>query len=56
MNSNLMKDCLVTPAYAPETNALRNNISFKSRDIHLKELPLGQRTYETPILGSNIEI
>lgn len=49
-----MKNCLVTPSHTEETNAHRKNIAFKANEIHLKDLPLGQRTYETPQLASNV--
>lgn len=52
-NSNNMKECMVTPQYVPQTTT---DISFKQHVVNLKDLPLGSRTYETPMLPSNVAL
>ena len=52
MNSNKMKECLVSPAVAELAPA--NPIS--SKEIQIMNLPVGSRTYETPVLPANVKI
>lgn len=52
MNSNKMKECLVSPAVAELAPA--NPIS--SKEIQIMNLPLGSRTYETPVLPANVKM
>ena len=40
MQSKQMKDCLAFQGYKDENAQDRNKISFKSREITIKELPL----------------
>ena len=54
MNSNFMKDCLVTNNFVPETNSQRHEVPFAAHNTQIKDLPLNSRTYETPTLPSNV--
>ena len=45
MQSNGMKECLVTPAFKIETSAQRSDICFKGHQMSLKDLPLNSKTY-----------
>ena len=54
MNSNIMKECLVTTNFIPETYAQRQEVPFAEHNVPIKNLPLNSRTYENPTLPSNV--